>query len=290
MTSFALLAEQPLLWLSVVGIFGLITGSFLNVVIYRLPIMLQQSWQRDCQELLGLEKTPETRVFNLNQPGSSCPHCGHRIPPWENIPVLSFILLRGRCSSCHQAISWRYPLVELATSLLSILVAWRFGVTWASFAALVLTWALIALSLIDFDTQLLPDVIVIPVLWVGLLVNLFDLFADLPSAVVGAAIGYASLWSIYQIFKRLTGKEGMGYGDFKLFALFGAWLGWQQILPVILIASFSGAILGLGAILLQGRHRDLPIPFGPYLAFSGWIMLLWGDQILDLYLRWSGLA
>ncbi|MCF6280859.1 MAG: A24 family peptidase [Candidatus Polarisedimenticolaceae bacterium] len=273
------------------GLLGLIIGSFLNVVIYRLPIMMQREWEIECREMLGQEQPKEiTEPFNLNRPRSRCPQCGHAITAMENIPVFSYLFLKGRCAGCQAKISPRYPLVEAVTGLLSLVVASHFGFGWQAAAAIFLTWLLITLSLIDFDVQLLPDSITLPALWLGLLLSLNGLFADLQSAVIGAAAGYLSLWSVYQLFKLVTGKEGMGYGDFKLLALFGAWLGWQYLPQIILISALVGAIIGVSLILILGRDRNIPIPFGPYLAIAGWIAMLWGDEINRAYLQWSGLA
>ena len=284
------LQQSPPLFLFAVTILGLSVGSFLNVAAYRLPLMMEREWKTQCRELLQLSPETETEEpFNLARPRSRCPHCGHAISAKENIPILSYLLLRGRCSGCGARISPRYPLIEAATAVLSLLVAWHFGFGWQTAAILPLTWALIALSLIDFDHQLLPDSIIYPFLWAGLLLSLTGLFTDPRSALLGAAIGYLSLWSIFQLFKLITGKEGMGYGDFKLFALFGAWLGWVYLVPIILLSSLVGALVGIGLILLRGRDRNIPIPFGPYLATAGWIALLWGPQI-KLALHWVGLG
>jgi leader peptidase (prepilin peptidase) / N-methyltransferase len=290
MSSLELMLDIPLVFLGLIGLSGLIMGSFLNVVIHRLPIMLDRAWRGECRELLGLEPPPPESPLNLLVPRSRCPHCGHTIRPAENIPLLSYGLLRGRCSACAQPISPRYPLVEALTAVLSVAVAWRFGATWATLAALLLTWCLIALSGIDFDTQLLPDALTLPLLWLGLLVNIAGTFTDLSNAVIGAIAGYTSLWLVYQIFKRLTGKEGMGYGDFKLLATFGAWLGWQMLLPVILLSSIAGSLIG--GLLIATRQHDsqLPMPFGPYIAIAGWIALVWGHTLVDAYLRWAHLA
>ncbi len=282
--------EQSLIaWLSVAALFGLVTGSFLNVVIHRLPRMLERGWRRQCQELLATDQdgTAQEPRYDLVQPASHCPSCGHGIAARDNIPVLSYLLLRGRCRHCRTQISRRYPLIELLTAVLSVVVAWRFGVTWQAAAAIPLTWALIALTFIDFDHKLLPDAITLPLLWSGLLLNLGGLFTDLPSAVIGAIAGYLSLWLVYHAFRLLTGKEGMGYGDFKLLAAFGAWLGWQLLPLVVLLSSLVGAITGV-ALMLFGRHRrGTPIPFGPFLAAAGWIALLWGDALTRAYLDWA---
>jgi len=285
------LQHNPAVFLFFCTLVGLSVGSFLNVVAYRLPIMLDRSWRNECKELLELESMDqEAERFNLAHPHSRCPHCGHRITALENIPVLSYLFLRGRCSECSQSISPRYPIVEAATGILTLVVAWHFGFSWQTAAALPLTWSLIALSLIDFDHQLLPDSIVLPLVWAGLLLSLFSVFSEPQAVIIGATAGYLSLWGVFQLFKLLTGKEGMGYGDFKLLALFGAWLGWQYLFQVILISSLVGALVGIALIIFRGRDRTIPIPFGPYLATAGWISLLWGEQINHLYLTWAGLA
>lgn len=292
MTIFSVFQQSPLLFAAACTLLGLFIGSFLNVVIYRLPKMMESDWRKQCHEFLQLKAgtEPSEPPLTLSRPGSSCPHCGHKIRAWENIPVISWLLLRGRCSACKQPISLRYPLVELATGLLSLAVALHFGFNWQTAAALPLTWALIALTLIDFDEQLLPDSIVLPMLWLGLLLSVFDIFTDSHSAIIGAVAGYLSLWLIFQAFKLATGKEGMGYGDFKLFALFGAWFGWQSLVQVILLSSVVGAVVGILLIGIRGRDRNIPIPFGPYLAAAGWISLIWGNQINSAYLQWAGLA
>ncbi|MBT2968554.1 MAG: prepilin peptidase [gamma proteobacterium symbiont of Ctena orbiculata] len=269
---------------------GLVVGSFLNVVIHRLPKMMEQQWRRDCQEEFGgnLDEQ-DTDPYNLNRPASHCPKCGYKIRPWENIPVISWLMLKGRCSQCKTAISPRYPIIETVSGIMSAAVAIHFGFTWATLAALLLTWALIALSMIDFDVQLLPDNITLPFLWLGLVLSLGTIFTDPRSAIIGAAAGYLSLWSVYQLFKRLTGKEGMGYGDFKLLAMLGAWLGWHYLPQIILLSALVGAAVGILLIVLRGRDRNIPIPFGPYLAAAGWISLMWGEQINTAYLHWSGM-
>jgi leader peptidase (prepilin peptidase)/N-methyltransferase len=273
-----------------VTLIGLSVGSFLNVVIYRLPKMLEKQWTDDCIEHLGQASGDKKETFNLNKPSSHCPNCKHKIRPWENIPVISWILLQGKCSNCKTRISPRYPIIELVTGLLSLIVTLHFGLSWALLGALLLTWALIALSMIDFDTQLLPDSITLPFLWLGLIFSLAEIFSNPTSAIIGAVAGYLSLWSVYQIFKRLTGKEGMGYGDFKLLGMLGAWLGWQFLPQIILLSALIGALIGLSLIMLRGRNKNIPIPFGPYLSGAGWISLLWGAEINHLYLTWSGLT
>lgn len=279
----AVMAE-PLLLAPVALVFGLVVGSFLNVVIYRLPVMMERGWRRDCDALAGKEAAPAER-FDLVLPRSRCPHCGHQVTALDNIPVLSYLLLRGRCRACGAGIALRYPTVELLTGILTVVTALHFGPTWQGMFAALLTWALIALSFIDFDKQLLPDSITLPMLWLGLLLSLFGVYTDSHASIVGAVAGYLSLWSIYHLFRLLTGKEGMGYGDFKLFALFGAWLGWQSLPLIILLSSAVGAVIGLSLIVFRGRDRNIPIPFGPYLAIAGWIALLWGEQLTAWYLR-----
>ena len=286
MNIFTYLATDPIALLVVVGILGLMVGSFLNVVIYRLPVMMEREWQTQCTELLKITPQVSPEPFNLNRPRSRCPHCGHQITVWENIPILSFFWQRGQCTACQQAISWRYPLIEVVSASLAMLTAWHFGFGWPLLAALTLTWALLAASVIDFDTQFLFDEITLPFLWLGLLCNLFGLFTDLESSVIGAMVGYLSLWIVYQLFKWLTGKEGMGYGDFKLLALLGAWLGWQMLPIIIFMSSLVGAIVGITLILWRQHDRNIPIPFGPYLAAAGWFSLLWGDILTNAYLTW----
>ena len=285
----AFLASHPAAFIWITGLFGLAIGSFLNVVIYRLPVMLERGWRNQCQELVSPNKersAPEQR-FDLVVPRSRCPYCGHAITALENIPILSFLWLKGKCSDCGKPISWRYPAVELLTGCFSALVAWRFGFSFAALAGLALTWSLIALTFIDFDRQLLPDDITLPLLWAGLLLNVMALYAPISSAVIGAAAGYVSLWLVYQLFKLVTGKEGMGYGDFKLFAVFGAWLGWQSLPLIILLASLVGAVVGIAFILFLGHDRRVPIPFGPFLCVAGWIALMWGETLTRFYLQFA---
>jgi leader peptidase (prepilin peptidase) / N-methyltransferase len=271
-------------------VIGLIVGSFLNVVVYRLPRILERTWRTECAEFLGTNVAAITNdALSLSHPASHCPHCGHLIRPWENIPVLSYILLRGRCAACTAPISLRYPLVELTAALLSLAVVMHFGPTWQSVAALILTWSLLTLGLIDYDTQLLPDAITLPLVWLGLLLSLGKLFTDPTAAILGAAMGYLILWGVFQAFRLTTGKEGMGYGDFKLLAVLGAWMGWQYLPQIIILSACVGAIAGTGLILLRGRDKNLPIPFGPYLAAAGWVSLLWGDALTQAYQRWAGL-
>lgn len=291
--------SRPIL-VGVVFVLGLLVGSFLNVVIHRLPEMLERSWRSQCNELFsGDDKGPpeSQEKFNLIVPRSRCPSCGHGITAAENIPVVSYLVLRGKCSACGTRIPLRYPLVEIGTGILSALVAWQFGAAWATLYALLFTWALIALSGIDIDRKLLPDAITLPLLWLGLLVCLGDfrtasgapVFADIEDAVIGAAAGYLSLWSIYHLFRILTGKEGMGYGDFKLLGAIGAWFGWQYLPLTILLSAVVGAVIGGAALLLSGRNSQTHIPFGPFLAAAGWIAMMWGPGIMDAYLNASGL-
>lgn len=290
MTLIDVFRESPALLTGIVFLFGLLVGSFLNVVILRLPRMLEREWRSSAREILEIEPEPAAETLSLAAPPSTCPSCGHRIRVRENIPVLSWLLLRGRCSHCGAGISMRYPLVELATAILSSVVAWQFGWSVELAAGLILTWSLIVLSGIDIDHQLLPDVITLPVLWLGLALTLVPVFTSPVDAIIGAMAGYLSLWLVYQAFRLFTGKEGMGYGDFKLLALLGAWLGWTALPVIILLSAVVGAAAGIGMILMLGRDRQLPIPFGPYLAGAGWLALLWQDELIDLYLSWAGMA
>jgi leader peptidase (prepilin peptidase)/N-methyltransferase len=275
----------PWLYFSLVFLFSLMIGSFLNVAIHRLPIMLEREWQAEYLGYFNPETLPQQEErYNLMVPRSACPHCGHAITAMENIPLLSWLWLKGRCRECQAPISVRYPLVELLTALLSLVVAATFAPGWGLLAALLLTWVLVALTFIDLDKMLLPDQLTLPLLWGGLLFNLTGGFAPLADAVIGAMAGYLVLWSLYWAFKLLTGKEGMGYGDFKLLAALGAWLGWQALPIVLLLSSLVGAFIGIGLILLRNHHQNKPIPFGPYLAIAGWIALLWGDTITRWYL------
>ena len=273
----------------VVFLFSLLIGSFLNVLIYRLPKMMQRDWEVQSREILQLPPVAVGTTFNLILPNSQCPHCNHEIKAWENIPLLSWLALRGRCSACKAPISKRYPLVELACGLTSAFVAWHFGFSWQTGGMLLLSWGLLAMSLIDADHQLLPDDLVLPLLWLGLIVNSFGLFTSLPEALWGAIAGYLSLWSVYWLFKLVTGKEGMGYGDFKLLAMLGAWGGWQILPLTILLSSLVGAVLGVIMLRLRNAETSTPLPFGPYLAIAGWIALIWGAQITDSYLQFAGM-
>lgn len=279
-----LLDLPPLVLTLAAGILGLCVGSFLNVVIHRLPLMMEREWQAQCADLRG-EALAETTPFNLIVPRSRCPRCGQEIGALDNIPLFSyFVLLRGKCKHCQARISLRYPLVEALTGLLSAAVAWHLGAGWLALGALCLTWALITLALIDLDTQLLPDSITLPLLWLGLAFNLDGHFADLGSAVIGAMAGYLALWSVFWLFKLATGKEGMGYGDFKLLAALGAWLGWQMLPAIILLSSVVGALVGIALIVLARHGRNVPIPFGPYLAAAGLLALFYGEELTQTYL------
>jgi leader peptidase (prepilin peptidase)/N-methyltransferase len=293
---------NPLLFTGSVFVLGLVVGSFLNVVIYRLPIILEREWQAQARELLPAADSSATTItaallerFSLSTPRSACPDCKAPIKAWQNIPVISWLLLRGRCAACKAKISLRYPLVELTTGLLSAWVAWHFGFSAAAACALGVTWALIALTGIDVDHQLLPDSITLPLLWTGLLAaavigaRAVSLPVSVRDAVIGAAAGYTSLWLVFHAFRLITGKEGMGYGDFKLFAALGAWLGWKVLPLIILLSAGTGAVLGILMILFKGRDRAAPMPFGPYLATAGWLAMMYGDGLIDGYLRISGL-
>ncbi len=295
MSLIDLLISSQTALISITFILGLLTGSFLNVVIYRVPVMLQRDWRNQCREFLELDEAQiktaapaaQFKVFNLLKPDSHCPYCGSSVRPWQNIPLLSFLLLRGKCASCKHRISARYPLVELATAILSGLVAWKFGANWLTLALLFFTWSLIALTMIDFDHQLLPDNITLPLLWLGLLLSTVDIGLGVSpaDAVIGAIAGYLVLWTVYQGFKLITGKEGMGYGDFKLLAMLGAWMGWQSLLLIVILSSLVGAVVGIFLLIFLGRDKNIPLPFGPYLTGAGFIALLWGEQISNLYLN-----
>jgi leader peptidase (prepilin peptidase) / N-methyltransferase len=299
------LQQAPAVFVAVVFLFSLAIGSFLNVVIHRVPVMLEREWRSQAEQILqgeedlglkpDLQADPKPK-YNLVVPRSACPKCGAQITAAQNIPVISYLLLKGKCAKCGARISARYPMVELGTAILSAVVAWKFGFVWYTAAALLLTWTLVALTGIDIDHQLLPDNMTLPLVWIGLLLSLaatipsVGLPVDPRSSIIGAIAGYLSLWSVYHAFRLLTGKEGMGYGDFKLFAALGAWLGWQMLLPIILLAAFTGAVIGILMIALRRRDRNIPIPFGPYLAAAGWIALLWGDDIVTSYLHFAGVS
>ena len=289
-----LLAESMPALVGVVFLLGLLVGSFLNVVIHRLPVMLERGWRREALALDGRE-APAEEPYDLVRPRSACPACKAPITALQNIPVVSWLVLRGRCAGCRAPISARYPLVELLTALLSAAVAWQFGFGWSTAAGLVLTWFLVALAFIDIDTQLLPDSLTVPLLWLGLLAALClpqvpaaRLPVDLRTAVIGAVAGYLALWAVYHLFRLLTRKEGMGYGDFKLLAALGAWLGWRMLLPLVIGAAGVGALVGIAGILLRRREAGIPMAFGPYLAASGWLMLMFGPQLVDAYLGLYG--
>ncbi len=298
------LNENPFAFSLISAFLGLMIGSFLNVVVYRLPKMMEMEWKEQCRLLLEdgemslAANTPdgdskhssnEQSSFNLFLPNSHCPTCDHEIKPWENIPILSYLFLKGKCSQCQTRISLRYPAVELCTGILSAIVAYMLGPTWQCLAVLFLTWALITLSLIDFDHMLLPDEITLLFLWAGVLLNINGLFVPIEQAVLGAIFGYLILWSVYWLFRIVTGKEGMGYGDFKLLAMLGAWMGWQLLPLIIILSSIVGAALGISLIIFKGRDKQTPIPFGPYLAAAGWIAILWGEPMMDFYLNTSRL-
>ena len=270
-------------WFLLFGVLGLAIGSFLNVVIHRIPLMLEREWREQCAELRG-EETAETVGYNLVSPRSACPACGHSIAWFENIPVLSYLMLKGRCSACSAPIHWRYPLVELLTGALFLASASQFGFGEQAMSASVLLAFLVALAFIDFDTHLLPDSLTLPLVWLGLLVNLRATFVPLDEAVIGAIAGYLILWSVFWLFKLTTGKEGMGYGDFKLLAALGAWLGWQMLLPIVLVSSVVGAVVGIGLIVFGGHNRARPIPYGPYLILAGIVCLFWGQDLIQIYL------
>ena len=282
---------NPLFAVAVALVVGLCVGSFLNVVVHRLPKMMERDWRAQCAELRD-EPPPEENppVYNLAVPRSTCPECGHKIGALENVPVVSWLALRGACSACRKPISARYPLVEALGGLLAAYAIWRFGLTWKGGAACVLLWTLIALTFIDFDTQLLPDSLTLPLTWAGLIANLFGLFVPLADAVIGAIAGYLALWIVYWVFRLVRGKEGMGHGDFKLLAAIGAWVGLNGVLPTLLLSSLVGAIVGSIWLAAKGRDRATPIPFGPYLAVAGWVAFFWGEQLVDGDLRLAGLV
>ncbi len=267
---------------------GLFVGSFLNVVIHRLPLMMEREWRSQCAEYLGVDPAGEadTEPLTLANPRSRCPKCGYQLRVVENIPLVSFLFLKGKCSGCGASISFRYPLVEFISAVLVVILAWHFGWGWPLLGACLLTWALIALSAIDLDHQLLPDAITQPFLWLGLIFNLFGTYSDLESCVIGAIAGYTTLWLVYRVFKFCTGKEGMGFGDFKLLAMLGAWMGWQQLPLIIVLSSFVGALVGVSLMVLKEKDKNSAIPFGPYLACAGWIAFLWGDPITERYVEW----
>ncbi len=280
-------AEFPVLLFSIVMLFGLLIGSFLNVIIYRLPVMMQREWEIQAKEILNDSYTAEdTQPFNLAVPNSQCPQCQHKIKPWENIPLLSFVFLKGKCSACGADISIRYPIVELSTGILTAVVVSYFGPNLAGLAACIFTWALICLTLIDFDHTLLPDDITLPMMWLGMVCNYFGLITSFANAFWGAVMGYLAFWSVSKLFRIIMKKDGMGFGDFKMLAMLGAWLGWQMLPLIIILSSLAGAIIG-GLLIAAGRDRSNPIPFGPFLAIAGWITLIWGVFITRAYLDFA---
>ncbi|OZB37078.1 MAG: prepilin peptidase [Halothiobacillus sp. 14-56-357] len=289
-TWVGLFNESPILWLSVALILGLLVGSFLNVVIYRLPIMLEQGWRRDCQELLEIAPSSNPEVYNLITPRSACPHCHAPIKAWQNIPIISWLWLRGKCAHCQHGISIQYPLIELTSGLLTLLPAWYFGVSETAVAVWFFSWILLAAAIIDLKTTLLPDNLTLPLMWLGILLALtgFGTTVTLENAVLGAMAGYLALWSIYWLFKLITGREGMGYGDFKLLAALGAWLGWQQLPMVLLLSAGVGAVVGIGMILFLKHDKRIPIPFGPYLAGAGLLAYYFGDTLFQMVFGISG--
>ena len=285
----AFLDQNPALGFPLAAGFGLLVGSFLNVVILRLPRRMEWQWKRDSREILG-----EPELYDPPPPGivverSHCPHCGHQLSWYENIPVFSWLALRGKCRSCKAPISIQYPAVELLTMLLFVACVWRFGFGWQGFGALVLTGFLVALAGIDVRTQLLPDSLTLPLMWLGLIASLDVLYMPAKPALLGAIVGYASLWTVWWLFKQATGKEGMGHGDFKLLAALGAWCGLNGLLPIILLSAVAGAIIGSIMLAVQGRDRATPIPFGPYLAIAGWVTFMWGEEMMGRYLQFAGL-
>ena len=277
------------LWITLAGVLGLLVGSFLNVVILRLPERMAAGWRQEARDVLELEADAAPLPPGIVREPSHCPHCKHRLAASDNIPLVSWLLLRGRCRYCKTAISIQYPLVELLSGVLSAVIVWKFGPTWVALAGLVFTWTMIALAGIDFRTQLLPDQLTFPLLWLGLLLSLLPMFVAAPSAIIGAAAGYLSLWSVYWLFKLLTGKEGMGYGDFKLLAALGAWMGPVSLLPIILLSSLIGALIGGTLIALRRHQRERPMPFGPFIAAAGWVWLVAGDGLLQGYMQFTGL-
>ncbi|MGI2261412.1 prepilin peptidase [Shewanella sp. GXUN23E] len=295
-----LMSQYPWLFIALSFIFAATIGSFLNVVIHRMPVMMKREWQQECNAYLQeyhaakLNKATLAALeapidnyparYNILVPGSACPKCGTKIKPWQNIPIFGWLMLRGKCGNCQTQISARYPIVEALTGTMVAFLAWHFGPDSRFLLSSLLTFVLIALTFIDLDEMLLPDQLTLPLLWLGLIANLFGVFTDLQSALIGAVAGYLSLWSVFWLFKLLTGKEGMGYGDFKLMAVFGAWLGWQFLPVIILMSSLVGAVVGVFMILARRLTKDKPIPFGPYIAAAGWLTLIYGQQIIDWYL------
>ena len=290
MVDLSIFLDTPWLLYTMVAFVSLCIGSFLNVVIFRLPAMMQQEWRCQCEELLEVPeaKREPAKVLSLSKPASTCPHCGHGIRAWQNVPVISYLVLKGKCANCSEPISARYPIIELATAVFSVLTVYLLGPTPATLWALLLVWALVALTMIDFDTQLLPDFITLPLLWLGLVVNYFAQLVPFNDAFWGAVVGYLTLWSVYWLFKLVTGKEGMGYGDFKLLAALGAWLGWTLLPAVILLSSVVGAIVGIALMVFKQQGREVPMPFGPYLATAGLLCLWFGDEIVGVWFGFLG--
>jgi len=290
MQLFSLMYSQyPWLYFCLLALFALLIGSFLNVVIHRLPIMMEREWKSEYQSYFHPESEALSQTtYNLFLPRSACPNCGHQITATENIPIISWLLQKGKCSACGDAISIRYPVVELLTAALTVIVGVYYEPSWSLLGAIILTWCLLSLTFIDIDKLLLPDQITLPLLWLGLLLNINHTFVSLEDAVIGAIAGYLILWILYWLFKLLTGKEGMGYGDFKLLAALGAWLGWQSLPLILLLSSLVGTVIGISLIVLRKHQHEKPIPFGPYLAIAGWISLIWGNSIADWYLGMLG--
>ncbi|MGB1311469.1 MAG: prepilin peptidase [Leucothrix sp.] len=284
MQFLALLEQHPILLISIVGFFSLLIGSFLNAAIYRIPVMLQREWDAECLEHINADNpdyiAKETERFNLFMPRSACPTCNHPISSLENIPVISYLLLKGKCKGCKTPISLQYPVIEITTALLSMFIAWRFGYGWQMLGMLLFAWSLIALGMIDLNTMLLPDSLTLPLMWLGLLINYFSTYIDLHSAVLGAIVGYLSLWSVYQLFKLVTGKDGMGYGDFKILAAIGAWGGWQIIPFTIFASACLGAVIGIIVMKFKKQENSQPIPYGPWLALAGLISVIWREEII----------
>ncbi|ALG67988.1 prepilin peptidase [Beggiatoa leptomitoformis] len=297
METLAYIATNPLLAVFLIGILGLIVGSFLNVIIYRLPVMMERDWRKQCEEILQQPTSSVTEpVFNIAYPPSRCPHCGHQITALENIPILSYLWQRGQCTGCHASISSRYPIIEGVSALLAMITVWQawsfLGFGLPLLGVVILTWALLALSMIDIDHQLLPDDITLPFLWLGVLLNLLGFYPSvgLYNSIIGVMAGYMSLWSVYILFKLVTGKEGMGAGDFKLLAMLGAWMGWQALPVIVILSSLVGATFGILMIVVRGQDKSIPISFGPYLAMAGWIHLLWGDMLIHWYQTMMGVS
>ena len=282
------LQSNPVAFIATMGLTGLIVGSFINVVIHRLPKIMQREWREQCRELMYPDEKTDQKVavYNLITPRSKCPKCDHLIRAYDNIPVISYLFLRGKCRFCKTTIPSKYPLVEIFSSISAAFIAWHFSYGYQALFATILTWGLICLAVIDLEELLLPDNITLPFLWIGLSCNFFYLFTDIRSSLIGAIAGYGILWSVYMLFKLVTGKEAMGYGDFKLLAMLGAWLGWQSLAFIIICSSLLGTAVGISLILFAHRKRGIPIPFGPYLAISGWIALIWGKDITTAYLQY----